>query len=77
MFTATDLSDFIEKTYVLRTGTSAKIIVDIVDGNPIPLYRFETDASYSDFEIKENGYQYYKLLVKHLSKNAVSGEGKT
>lgn len=61
-----DLSDFMNKTFIKRSGTSATIIVDENNGNQIPLYCFKTSAEYSDFEIYENGYNYYKLLVKHL-----------
>jgi len=59
------LSEFISSTFVQRTGKIAEIIVDFFEGDPlkpIRLIGFQTDASYSDFEILEDGYYYYNEL---------------
>ena len=45
---------------VVRTGESAEIIFDYYEGRPIRLVNF--NAELSDFEILEEGFDYYQRL---------------
>lgn len=62
------LSDFITRTEVMRKDEIAVIVVKWLNGFPIRLFGFVTNAYLSDFEIWEQGYLYYLALVEHINK---------
>lgn len=65
----TDLSDFINRTYVGRTDTNeAVILTGCIDNIPITLIGFKTDPDKSDYEIFEEGYDYYLKLCEEIKK---------
>lgn len=65
------LSEFINSTFIRRTGEIAEIIVDYYEGKPVRLIGFSTDANKNDFEIFEEGYYYWnelKIFIENENK---------
>lgn len=61
-----NLSDFMSME-VIRTKDVAEIIFDHNEGGmPIRLLGFETEASKSDYEVREEAYGYWKLLIEEI-----------
>jgi len=71
-----NLTEFINECSITRTKDRAEIVVDYYSdkdypediGKPVRLIGFSTCSIYSDFEIFEQGYSYYKELVNKLGK---------
>lgn len=57
------LSDFMDKD-IIRTGNTAEVIFEYVDGKPVRLLGFKTKANKSDFEIRELGFLYLLSLIQ-------------
>lgn len=63
------LTDFINRTAVGQsTEGDAVIIVSELEGQPITLIGFKADAGKTDFEIQEEGYNYYLRLKTELER---------
>ena len=56
------LTDFMSKD-IIRKGDSAELIFDYVDGKPIRLLGFKTEASNSDYTVRELGFLYFLSLL--------------
>lgn len=56
------LTDFMYKT-VRRTGDIAELIFDNVDGKPVRLMGFQTEAWKDDYTVREEGYFYFLDLI--------------
>lgn len=66
----TNLSDFISKTKVAIANGKALIIVEKLPDKPcVTLLGFQRDVNKSDFEILEEGYEYYLKLTEYLKQN--------
>ena len=59
------LSDFCNMD-IIRYGRYAEVIVDYQDNKSVKMSGF--DASKTDFEIREDAYQYYIQLKNALNK---------
>lgn len=66
-----NLSDFMQKTQVATNqfNHTAVVVMDWVEDKPILLPGFMIDESTPDFEVYEQGWDYWNRLLKELDKD--------
>ena len=67
-----NLSDFISKSKVATANGKAVIVLDKIPDKPcVTLIGFQSDVNKSDFEILEEGYEYFLKLTEYLEQNDI------
>lgn len=67
------LSDFVGTyLYTRPDGSVSPVIAIKEDGEEIGLSGFKGDKSKSDYEIKEDAFQYWQLVMEEMKKNNVA-----